>query len=58
MTISKEMEKAIEDVVAMYLEDYSLEDLLEELDVTPEELISLAFAAGMINEENLINLGA
>jgi hypothetical protein len=55
--IEKELKAAIEDVVSMYLEDYSVENLLEELDVTPEEVIVLAFSAGLIDEDNLNNLG-
>lgn len=46
-TFRSKMEKVVEG----YLEDYSLEDLLEELQVTPFEVFEAAFNAGLIDEE-------
>lgn len=41
----------VEKVIDGYLEDYSFEDLLEELQVTPFETFMAAFDAGLIDED-------
>lgn len=38
-------------VVESWLEDYSLEDFLDELDITPAEAIITLYDAGKIDEE-------
>lgn len=43
--------KDIEDWVSMYLEDYSLEDLLEMFDITPEQAFLKLFEAGLIDQD-------
>lgn len=40
-------------VVDSWLEDYSLEDFLEELDITPAEAIIALYDAGKIDEDTL-----
>ena len=47
------MNKALEEVFEGYLEDYTMDDLLEELDVDPLEAIMTLYYAGMIDEERL-----
>jgi len=42
-------------ITAWWLEDYAFEDLLEELDVLPEEALYACVKAGLIDEEDLKN---
>lgn len=51
--MNKELERDLEKFVQGYLEDYSFEDLLEELDVDPVDAFILLFSAGAFNPENL-----
>jgi len=46
-----EIEKQIEDVLNYHLEDYSFEEFLEELDLTPYEVFLNAFNNGLVDEE-------
>jgi len=47
------MNKALEEVFEGYLEDYTVDDLFEELDIDPIEAIMALYYAGMIDEEKL-----
>lgn len=46
-----EVEKQIEEVLNYHLEDYSFEEFLEELDLTPFDVFLAAFNNGLIDEE-------
>lgn len=48
-----EFEVELERMVNFYLEDYSLEELFEVLNIDPAEAINKLFYAGMINEDDL-----
>ena len=47
------MSKSAEEVFKGYLDDYTIDDLLEELDIDPLEAVMTLFYAGMIDEEKL-----
>ena len=46
-----ELEKQIEEVLNYHLEDYSFEEFLEELDLTPFDVFLAAFNNGLVDEE-------
>jgi len=48
------MNDTLEKVIEGYLEDYTIDDLLEELDVDPLEAMVVLFEAGLIDEEKLL----
>lgn len=48
-----DVETDLEKVVEYYLEDYSLEDLLEEFDITPVECIIQLWRSGYITRDDL-----
>ena len=43
----------IEEVIKGWLEDYTLEELFEELDLDPSEVIFKLYESGMIDEDRL-----
>lgn len=47
------MKNEIMDLVNMFLQDYTLEELFEVLDLDPAEAIEKLFCAGMIDEDDL-----
>jgi len=46
-----EIENQIEDVLNYHLEDYSFEEFLEMVDLTPYEVFINAFNNGLVDEE-------
>ena len=46
-----ELDKHIEDVLNYHLADYSFEEFLEELDLTPFDVFLAAFNNGLVDEE-------
>lgn len=48
------MKRSFEEVVEGWLEDYSLEDLFEELGLDPTDVIHKMYLSGMI-DENLLD---
>lgn len=45
--------EVIEKIVEDYLEDNSLEEFLEEFDITPAEAVTCLFNSGLIDENDL-----
>jgi len=48
--------KIIEDAVSRQLEDRSFEEILEDFDLTPQEVFWRLFQSGMIDQELLENM--
>lgn len=48
--------KKIEDVVSKQMEDRNFEDILEDFDLTPEEVFWKMFQLGYIDQELLENM--
>lgn len=46
-----ELEKDIEKVLNYHLEDYSFEEFLEELDLSPLDVFLCAFQNGLVDED-------
>lgn len=49
-----ELEKQIEDVLNYHLEDYSFEEFLEMVDLTPLDVFLCAYREGMVDEDLFI----
>lgn len=47
------MNETLIDMVNHYLDDYSLEDLLEEFDIDPAEAVVKLYYAGMIDDDDI-----
>ncbi len=48
--------KIIEDAISRQLEDRSFEEILEDFDLTPQEVFWRLFQSGMIDQELLENM--
>lgn len=46
-----ELETQIEEVLNYHLEDYTFEEFLEELDLSPYEVFLCAFKNGLVDED-------
>lgn len=49
----KNVKRELANLVKFYLEDNSLEDLFEELDIEIEEALEVLWGAGLIDEEQM-----
>lgn len=47
------MNETLIDMVNHYLDDYSVEDLLEEFDIDPAEAVVKLYYAGMIDDDDI-----
>ena len=56
LEMNKELERNLEKFVVGYLEDYSFEDLLEELDIDPVDAFISLYSAGQIDGDRLQEL--
>ena len=51
MVINKEQRDEVFDRVSMVLEDMTLEDFLQQFDITPEETVFELYQSGLIDPE-------
>ena len=56
MVINKEQRDEVFDRVSMVLEDMTLEDFLQQFDITPEETVFELYQSGLIDPELFENL--
>jgi hypothetical protein len=49
------MKRAIDEVIEGWLEDYSLEELFEELNLDPADVLMKMYMSGQIDEDYLEN---
>ncbi len=56
MTLTKNQQQRIEDIIAEQLEDNSLEDILSEFDIDPIECFMILYTSGYIDTELLETL--